>query len=75
MYIYLYIVESDCSCDLYVQSCDLECCCDSDCSENEVEVFSQCIDDVDRFEKNCVSSYIFINLLPPQSPLPPPPPP
>ena len=54
-YICIYIctiVESDCSCDLYVQSCDLECCCDSDCSENEVEVFSQCINDVDRFEQN-----------------------
>lgn len=51
--------ESDCSCDLYVQSCDLECCCDSDCSENEVEVFSQCINDVDSSDtRQCIGSNI-----------------
>lgn len=42
---YLYFVTSDediCSCDLTSNYCDINCCCDSDCSEEDVKVFSEC---------------------------------
>ncbi|GIY19494.1 hypothetical protein CEXT_113981 [Caerostris extrusa] len=31
-----------CSCDLNSNVCDINCCCDSDCSEEDIKVFSEC---------------------------------
>ncbi|KAG8175322.1 hypothetical protein JTE90_002867 [Oedothorax gibbosus] len=42
---YLYFATSDediCSCDLNSNYCDINCCCDPDCSEEDVKVFSNC---------------------------------
>lgn len=34
---------NQCSCDLAVESCDPNCCCDEDCT-NQIGTFTQCID-------------------------------
>ncbi len=33
-----------CTCDLTENSCDVNCCCDEDCSINDVKAFSRCKD-------------------------------
>ncbi|XP_076295297.1 tectonic-3 [Lasioglossum baleicum] len=36
-------IQSDmCECDLVVSSCDINCCCDKDCSDFHLTVFSHC---------------------------------
>ncbi|CAN8022529.1 unnamed protein product [Ixodes persulcatus] len=35
-----------CFCDLKRNSCDVECCCDSDCTEDDAESFAFCVDRV-----------------------------
>ncbi len=37
-------VATDCSCNYVLNSCDLNCCCDSDCTADEIKVFAQCLD-------------------------------
>ncbi|GBL78030.1 Tectonic-3 [Araneus ventricosus] len=42
---YLSFTTSDediCSCDLNANVCDINCCCDADCSEEDIKVFSRC---------------------------------
>ncbi|CAL1274767.1 unnamed protein product [Larinioides sclopetarius] len=42
---YLSFTTSDediCSCDLNTNICDINCCCDADCSEEDIKVFSRC---------------------------------
>ncbi len=34
----------DCICDLTVDLCDLNCCCDSKCSSADIKAFTVCID-------------------------------
>ncbi|GFY44699.1 tectonic-1 [Trichonephila inaurata madagascariensis] len=34
--------EDICSCDLNLNACDINCCCDPDCSEEDIKVFSKC---------------------------------
>lgn len=31
-----------CNCDLSVNVCDINCCCDPDCNEEDVQIFSEC---------------------------------
>ena len=33
-----------CSCDLTAGVCDMNCCCDPECSSDEVSLFSSCLD-------------------------------
>lgn len=35
-------ISSICECDLTIFSCDINCCCDADCKEYQLEVFSHC---------------------------------
>eukprot|EP00111_Clytia_hemisphaerica_P021032 TCONS_00062016-protein len=49
----------DCTCDLISNQCDLNCCCDPDCNENDKLAFSSCIpENVNRIEEVCVSDNI-----------------
>ncbi|XP_044009826.1 tectonic-1, partial [Aphidius gifuensis] len=45
-----------CPCDLTVLVCDINCCCDTDCHEYQLEVFSKCYD---IKPKNYDSQYCF----------------
>ncbi|CAG2057114.1 unnamed protein product [Timema podura] len=38
------ISDDICTCDLMLFSCDINCCCDSDCSTTDRQVFSSCKD-------------------------------
>ena len=35
---------NSCTCDLTLDSCDINCCCDPDCSRNDTQAFSSCIE-------------------------------
>ncbi|GFU12910.1 tectonic-3 [Nephila pilipes] len=35
--------EDICSCDLNSNVCDINCCCDPDCNEEDIKVFSKCL--------------------------------
>lgn len=37
-----FILEKDCHCDMTKQICDVNCCCDRDCSNEDRLVFSHC---------------------------------
>ncbi|XP_049785025.1 tectonic-1 isoform X2 [Schistocerca cancellata] len=37
-----WIPEENCACDLELNSCDINCCCDADCSEEDRLVFLRC---------------------------------
>ncbi|XP_016838374.1 tectonic-3 [Nasonia vitripennis] len=42
-----------CSCDLTTSVCDINCCCDLDCTEYHFKVFSHCIDrEIDKEKDN-----------------------
>eukprot|EP00854_Cymbomonas_tetramitiformis_P009385 gene9384-11121_t len=32
----------NCACDLHLRACDMNCCCDEECSASEQELFSEC---------------------------------
>ncbi|XP_065178359.1 tectonic-1-like [Sycon ciliatum] len=50
---------SECVCDLYVGLCDVNCCCDPDCSAVDRTAFSTCIDITFKGAvTSCVSSYL-----------------
>ena len=36
--------DCSCSCDLTAGVCDMNCCCDPECSSDEVSSFSSCLD-------------------------------
>ena len=40
--------DCDCGCDLTPNSCDLNCCCDEDCTNTEVSRFQVCVNDEKR---------------------------
>ncbi|KAJ8682994.1 hypothetical protein QAD02_018786 [Eretmocerus hayati] len=43
------VIEKLCSCDLTAGVCDINCCCDPDCTEAQQKVFSNCLDfDTDK---------------------------
>ncbi len=37
-----YLSESSCDCDLTADRCDVNCCCDQDCTTDEAMLFSSC---------------------------------
>ena len=46
---WLFFVISDigiCTCDLTANGCDVNCCCDKECSSEDRAVFSECEDQV-----------------------------
>ena len=43
MCLFYFVLVTSCSCDLQVQSCDTDCCCDPNCTPNDIETFSQCL--------------------------------
>lgn len=51
-----------CVCDLTQNACDVNCCCESDCSENDREVFSYCIN-INANTSNLQCSYSEISYL------------
>ena len=55
-----------CICDLKVGVCEINCCCDTDCSEADVATFSFCLDtQLTTVEEKCISLVIqHINNLP-----------
>ncbi|ESO97721.1 hypothetical protein LOTGIDRAFT_228304 [Lottia gigantea] len=38
-----FVEVSPCSCDIIYRSCDVNCCCDTECTEDLKETFSSCI--------------------------------
>ncbi|XP_076058780.1 tectonic-1-like [Oratosquilla oratoria] len=38
------VITDFCLCDLLDGSCDINCCCDEDCSAEDLQVFSKCIE-------------------------------
>ena len=42
--LYTFSAGSLCSCDLHVTLCDINCCCDTDCSTEELQTFTMCLD-------------------------------
>lgn len=63
-------IETDiniCTCNLQVDFCDINCCCDPDCSERDKTVFGYCEIDENRFydTRYCnYIKYIYINNTP-----------
>ncbi|PFX24477.1 Tectonic-3 [Stylophora pistillata] len=50
---------SGCTCDLTGNGCDLNCCCDTDCTTTDEEAFTECKDnDVNRDSRVCVSEEV-----------------
>lgn len=52
-----------CFCDMLINECDINCCCDRDCNSNHLKVFTKCIEKDYDFESNyCYkNSFIFKN--------------
>ena len=50
----------DCSCDLTKNWCDVDCCCDEDCSEGDKKSFGECIETHTTFydPKYCYNNFI-----------------
>lgn len=40
--VWLHHNETFCSCDLLIESCDVNCCCDSDCTDEDIGAFPEC---------------------------------
>lgn len=51
----LEVFSNDCFCDLTIENCDVNCCCDFDCS-NDTSTFSTCIDkiEIDFESQSCI---------------------
>lgn len=50
---------SGCTCDLTGNGCDVNCCCDTDCTTTDEEAFTECKDnDVNRDSRVCVSEEV-----------------
>ncbi|XP_006814551.1 tectonic-1 [Saccoglossus kowalevskii] len=50
-----------CTCDLTVPSCDVNCCCDPDCSAEDRHTFSECVENTYYHDdKVCLQSYQLI---------------
>ena len=39
----MYKIGPHCTCDLTIDECDIDCCCDSECSLQDMKVFKSCI--------------------------------
>lgn len=56
--------NSICTCDLMAQFCDLNCCCDKDCTANDKKLFTHCIQEENLFydTRYCdFMKYIYVN--------------
>ncbi|KAK5640330.1 hypothetical protein RI129_011141 [Pyrocoelia pectoralis] len=56
-----------CTCNLHRQVCDLNCCCDKDCSLEDKKVFSHCIHEINinRDTSFChYTDYVYVNNTP-----------
>ena len=40
---YIFSDIGQCPCDLTGNACDVNCCCDSDCTTTDIEAFSGCL--------------------------------
>lgn len=50
---------SGCTCDLTGNGCDVNCCCDTDCSNADQQAFTECKDtDINRDDRVCLSNAI-----------------
>ena len=51
-----------CTCNLIDGACDVNCCCDSDCSSDDVKAFSQCkpIQAHNYDRKFCYTSKLYV---------------
>ena len=51
-----------CTCNLIDGACDVNCCCDSDCSADDVKAFSQCkpIQAHNYDRKFCYTSKLYV---------------
>lgn len=41
---YMHYSDDYCTCDLKLEWCDIDCCCDPDCNDSERSAFGQCIE-------------------------------
>ncbi|PAA55539.1 hypothetical protein BOX15_Mlig010888g2, partial [Macrostomum lignano] len=53
-----------CTCDLTQSACDVNCCCDADCSSADIQVFSGCSNDYSFLQTCFPSSIMFRNYTP-----------
>jgi len=63
--IVLAIVETQdqwCTCDLTQNACDINCCCDPDCSAEDKDAFSSCVDvSSSNVKEVCVSDAVLLS--------------
>ncbi|XP_063838733.1 tectonic-1 isoform X1 [Ostrinia nubilalis] len=50
-------INKDCGCNLLYNVCDINCCCDNDCSEAEKNIFVNCKNTLKRNDLNLHSCY------------------
>uniref|UniRef100_A0A1I8HVC0 DUF1619 domain-containing protein n=1 Tax=Macrostomum lignano TaxID=282301 RepID=A0A1I8HVC0_9PLAT len=53
-----------CTCDLTQSACDVNCCCDADCSSADIQVFSGCSNDYSFLQTCFPTSIMFRNYTP-----------
>ena len=65
------LFECTCLCNLNAGSCDLDCCCDPECTEEEVARFPYCKEDgsVDPILKMCYESHSALEDINPSYPM------
>ncbi|XP_035681133.1 tectonic-3-like [Branchiostoma floridae] len=50
-----------CTCDLTLNACDVNCCCDADCSSQDAQSFSQCLENLYKpDDRLCVQDHIIV---------------
>lgn len=52
LFLFLTPDEDICNCDLTSNSCDINCCCDLDCKEEDMQIFSECSHQVLTADEN-----------------------
>lgn len=57
-------VAVTCSCDLTGNSCDANCCCDPDCTTNDVATFQCSSATYNQDSRLCVNQLVYVNNLP-----------
>ncbi|XP_066287972.1 tectonic-3-like [Branchiostoma lanceolatum] len=50
-----------CTCDLTQNACDVNCCCDTDCTTQDTQTFSQCLENLYKpDDRLCVQDHIIV---------------
>ncbi|XP_070571815.1 uncharacterized protein [Ptychodera flava] len=57
-----YVELAPCECDMTRGSCDTNCCCDTDCTEDELETFSSCIPGLEGGQEGDPYEYVCENV-------------